>query len=250
MYSIGQFAKKTGVTVRALRYYDELGLLKPSHISQSGRRYYNDEDLVILQNIVTFKLLGYSLEHIQEVLASTGGDLQKSLQRQKLELQLKKEQLEKTLATLDHALTLTEKKQNIDTSIFLSLIHSALIQDEQKQYLKTVLPEPLVNELFDVTPEELVEHSIHFMEYAEKLRNAFVRKLDDAEVFPLIEQMFSIVPTDLIERTIESSSHLTDETGLDDSLFPSPFTKQEEEWIVSLIEKMELFGGRKDNDEK
>lgn len=249
MYSIGQFAKKTGVTVRALRYYDELGLLKSTHISESGRRYYSDEDLVILQNIVTFKLLGYSLEHIQEVLASTEGNLQQSLQRQKRELQLKKEQLEKTLVTLDHALTLAERKQNIDTSIFLSLIHGSLIQDEQKQYLKTVLPEPLVNELFDVTPDELVQQSIHFMEYAEKLRDAYIRKLADEEVFLLIEQMFSIVPTDLMERTIESSAQLADDVNLDDSLFPSPFTKQEEEWILSKIEKMQLFGGRKGDDE-
>lgn len=55
MYTIGQFARKTGVTTRTLRFYDQKGLLKPSYLSESGRRFYTDRDLLTLQNILVFK---------------------------------------------------------------------------------------------------------------------------------------------------------------------------------------------------
>jgi DNA-binding transcriptional MerR regulator len=249
MYTIGQFAKKTGVTVRALRFYDEKKLLKPSYLSPSGRRYYNDRDLVVLQSIITFKFLGYSLDHIQEMLTSQSSNLQQSLLRQKQEMLIKKQQLEKTLATLDHALTLAERKESIHTDIFLSLIHGLMMEEQQKQYLKTLLPETLVNDLYNVLENELVEHNMHFMECAEKLRHAYQQKLDDALVFPIIEQMFTIIPQHLMEQTVESSLQLDKNVELDESLFLSPFTKQEEEWLLGLIEKMQLFGRTERDDD-
>ncbi len=65
-YAIGEFAKKTGMTIRTLHYYDEVGLLKPAVIAASGRRYYSDENIIELQKIVSLKFLGYSLEQIND----------------------------------------------------------------------------------------------------------------------------------------------------------------------------------------
>ncbi|MCL1702963.1 MerR family transcriptional regulator [Lysinibacillus sp. Bpr_S20] len=45
-YSIGEFAKKTGVTIRTLHYYDEIDLLKPSFTSAAGRRFYSNDDII------------------------------------------------------------------------------------------------------------------------------------------------------------------------------------------------------------
>ncbi|MBB6282526.1 DNA-binding transcriptional MerR regulator [Geobacillus subterraneus] len=66
-YSIGEFAKKTGTTVRTLRYYDEIGLLSPQKHPHSGRRMYTDEDVLTLQKIVSLKFLGYSLGQIYAI---------------------------------------------------------------------------------------------------------------------------------------------------------------------------------------
>ncbi len=63
-YRTGQFAEMSGVTARTLRYYDRIGLLKPSAISNAGQRHYTDDDLVKLQQIVTLKFIGFSLEQI------------------------------------------------------------------------------------------------------------------------------------------------------------------------------------------
>ncbi len=63
-YTAGEFAKKAGVTIRTIRFYDNKGLLKPSSVSEAGYRLYTDEDFAKLQRILTLKYLGLSLEDI------------------------------------------------------------------------------------------------------------------------------------------------------------------------------------------
>ncbi len=70
LYKIGEFASKAGVTVRTLRYYEELGLVSASEISAGGIRFYTDGDLGRLHLIIQFKDLGFSLEDIQSLLTS------------------------------------------------------------------------------------------------------------------------------------------------------------------------------------
>lgn len=66
--TVGEVAKKMGVTVRALQYYDREGLFSPSCISKGGRRLYNDKDIVKLHQILTFKSLGFSFDEIKNCL--------------------------------------------------------------------------------------------------------------------------------------------------------------------------------------
>ena len=66
--AIGEVAKKMGVTVRALQYYDREGLFSPSCISEGGRRLYSDKDIVKLHQILTFKSLGFSFGEIKDRL--------------------------------------------------------------------------------------------------------------------------------------------------------------------------------------
>jgi DNA-binding transcriptional MerR regulator len=63
MYRIGQLSKETNITIRTLRYYDELGLLKPSEITAAGYRYYSKADVMKLQHITALKQLGFTLMH-------------------------------------------------------------------------------------------------------------------------------------------------------------------------------------------
>ncbi|MCU5094156.1 MerR family transcriptional regulator [Bacillus wiedmannii] len=67
-YSIGEISKETNVTTRTLRYYEEIGLLQPSYVADSGYRYYSKGDVITLQQITTFKKLGFKLSEIKEVL--------------------------------------------------------------------------------------------------------------------------------------------------------------------------------------
>ena len=68
-WKVGELAKRTGVSVRALHYYDELGLLSPSHHTAAGYRLYTGADVIRLQQIKSLRNLGYSLEEIRQLLS-------------------------------------------------------------------------------------------------------------------------------------------------------------------------------------
>jgi DNA-binding transcriptional MerR regulator len=69
-WKVGELAKQTGLSVRTLHYYDEIGLMKPSHHTESGYRLYATEDIVRLQQIKSLRQLGFSLEEIRDCLDS------------------------------------------------------------------------------------------------------------------------------------------------------------------------------------
>ena len=66
--TVGEAAKKMGVTVRTLQYYDKEGLFSPSAESEGGRRLYTDKDLIMLHQIISLKSLGFSLDDIKHNL--------------------------------------------------------------------------------------------------------------------------------------------------------------------------------------
>lgn len=71
-WKVGELAKKTGLSVRTLHYYDEFGLLSPSCRTGAGHRLYNAEDVVRLQQIKSLRALGFGLEEIRESLDRPG----------------------------------------------------------------------------------------------------------------------------------------------------------------------------------
>ena len=83
-YTAGKFAKMAGITLRTLRYYDEVDLLKPSARGENGYRLYHESDMITLQRIIALRYLRFSVEEIQEELnREDGQDLMKALVHQK-----------------------------------------------------------------------------------------------------------------------------------------------------------------------
>jgi DNA-binding transcriptional MerR regulator len=68
-WKVGELAKRTGVSVRTLHHYDSLGLLSPSHRSESGYRLYTGSDVQRLQQILSLRTLGFSLDEIKDFLS-------------------------------------------------------------------------------------------------------------------------------------------------------------------------------------
>lgn len=77
---VGQVARRTGITVRALHHYDETGLLSPSERTSSGHRLYTHEDIVRLQQIVSLRQLGFSLEQVGQMLRQPAYSLRKTIE--------------------------------------------------------------------------------------------------------------------------------------------------------------------------
>jgi len=82
-YRVGEFAGLTGVSVRTLHHYDQIGLLRPAAYSDGGHRLYAEEDLLRLQQILTLRYLGFSLARIGELLDRPDFDLVASMRIQR-----------------------------------------------------------------------------------------------------------------------------------------------------------------------
>lgn len=100
MRTISQVADLTGISTRTLQYYDEIGLLKPSELTQSGYRLYDDNALQTLQQILFFKELGFKLKEIKEILEKPDFDKIAAFKKQKELLLLKRNRLDKLIHLL------------------------------------------------------------------------------------------------------------------------------------------------------
>ena len=101
---IKEFAEITGVSVRTLHYYDEIGLLVPACVDRvTGYRYYDENSLLRMQEILFYRELDFSLKSIGEILSSPNYDKNKALNEQKYLLTLKKERLERLISAIDGA---------------------------------------------------------------------------------------------------------------------------------------------------
>ena len=100
MRTISQVADLTSISIRTLQYYDEIGLLKPSELTQSGYRLYNDEALQKLQQILFFKELGFKLKDINEILQKPDFDRIAVFRKQKELLLLKRNRTDRLIQLL------------------------------------------------------------------------------------------------------------------------------------------------------
>lgn len=112
---IRDFAKLTGVSIRTLHYYDEIGLLKPSIVDeQNGYRFYDEENLERMQEILFYRELDFPLKSIMSILSSPDYNKKSALKEQKNLLTLKKQRLERLISALDQAM----KGEKIAMNIF------------------------------------------------------------------------------------------------------------------------------------
>lgn len=133
-YTSGQFAKLAHISVRAVRYYDKQNILKPSFVNESGARFYTEEDLVRLQQILLLKYLGFSLDEIRDM---TVGELDKQMLRNSLRLQLKLvkdriEQMQMVEQAIEDTTDALDKNQDMDWMQMMNLIHLTSMENSLK----------------------------------------------------------------------------------------------------------------------
>lgn len=111
---IGELAERTGLSLRTIRHYDEVGLLKPSGRSEGGFRLYSAEDLERLLLIRRMKPLGYTLEQMAELLAvidgaSAVGGAEAALERFRVDARTRRERLAEQVAMADEFIARLER---------------------------------------------------------------------------------------------------------------------------------------------
>ena len=130
--TVGEVAKKMGVTVRTLQYYDEEGLFSPSSESQGGRRLYTDKDVIKLYQILSLKHLGFSLDDIKNHLISldTPSDVADALAEQAAAVREKIENLSESLKEIETLQAEVLQMHSVDFKKYADIIVNLQMKNE------------------------------------------------------------------------------------------------------------------------
>lgn len=138
-WKVGDLAKLTGLTVRTLRYYDQIGLFSPSEYSESGHRLYNKADLARLQQIQSLKQMGLSLEEVQLVLTGSNSISASELIFTQMARLKEDIGIQQTLLNeLEHVSVLIHNKQPLQSKDLIKLL-GAMKMNQEKYFTKEQL---------------------------------------------------------------------------------------------------------------
>ena len=105
MFTVKQLSRLAGVTPRTLHHYDAIGLLKPSHVGENGYRYYGDESLLQLQQILFYRELDLPLGDIQKIMGRHDFEALPALEGHKVELGRRIARLQRLIGTVDNTIS-------------------------------------------------------------------------------------------------------------------------------------------------
>ncbi len=114
-YTVFELAKMMGVSGRTLRYYDQIGLLKPERISSSGYRIYGEREVKVLRRIIFYKRLGMKLDDIKRILTENGFDKEKMLEEHLREMKSERERIEGIINSIEKIVKSKKITKNISS---------------------------------------------------------------------------------------------------------------------------------------
>lgn len=130
---IGEFAKRSGVTVKTLLHYDKIGLLQPSLKTQAGYRIYCDEDFIKLQQIITLKFIGLSLEEIKQLINEKNQNIENIISVQTRALEEKKKHIETVITALNKAEKQIQNNSFLEVQQLIDIIKITNMETRAKQ---------------------------------------------------------------------------------------------------------------------
>ncbi|MCL2427359.1 MAG: MerR family transcriptional regulator [Oscillospiraceae bacterium] len=138
--TVGEIAKKMGVTVRTMHHYDKAGLLSPSSESESGYRLYSYKDMVKLNQILSMKYLGFSLDDIKNHLISldTPDDVANALTEHAKAIRNKMKILKESLKAVETLKTEVVKMQSVDFKKYADIIACLQLKNENYWAIKYI----------------------------------------------------------------------------------------------------------------
>jgi MerR family transcriptional regulator, thiopeptide resistance regulator len=138
-YTVKKLSELSGVTVRTLHFYEEAGLLKPAYYGTNGYRYYEEKELLQLQQILFFKELDFTLKQIKKVLGRSDFDQLAALQSHKKALSRDWERIGKLIDTVDQTIKHLQGQKKMKAED----MYTGFITKEKQQEYKTYLENKL-----------------------------------------------------------------------------------------------------------
>ena len=131
---INELAKLSGVSARTLRYYDQIGLLKPTAIEQNGYRKYSQFDIDRLQQILFYRELDFKLEEIKDLLNDPNFEVKEVLKKQYGLLQKKRNYLDRLLETINQTINMLEGDIKMTNEEKFNAFKNKLVEENEQNY--------------------------------------------------------------------------------------------------------------------
>lgn len=133
-YASNQVSKMSGVSARTLRYYDEIGILKPARIASSGYRIYGKSELDTLQQISFYREMDLSLKEIKMLLSAPDFDREQAFMNHLAELSKKRERLDTLIETVTRSIAAMRGEQTMSDKEKFEGFKQAMIDENERQY--------------------------------------------------------------------------------------------------------------------
>lgn len=237
-FSIGEFAQKSGVSIRTLRYYDSIGLLTPDRYTDGGHRLYGVPDLHRLQQIQALKFLRFSLKEIKEIMDNSvieESSLTDSLQRQQEVFKAKQKEINRILASLSHLNAMIAGQNQVDVSIFCFMLHTLILEKETKDWYRQSFSKEEADELFDLHHKDKLKLDQEWMQVLSTMKSLVNQAVPPfaPEAQVMVRQLMT-----LMERTVKGNldkfNKQLDMVAEFD--FPDPFTEKEQRYLKEAID--------------
>lgn len=137
-YTVARLAKLSGVSARTLRYYDQIGLLRPRRLSSSGYRIYGAQEVGRLQQILFYRRLELPLERIRDIVLDPGFDPKSALASHRRQLLAEREKLERLLRNVENTLRNLEEETSMTDAQRFEGLKDEMIAENEAKYGKEV----------------------------------------------------------------------------------------------------------------
>lgn len=137
-YTVQKLGRLAGVSTRTLRYYDEIGLLKPARTSSSGYRIYGQAEVDRLQQILFYRELGVGLDHIKDIITSPAFNGAQALREHREQLLDKRQRLDALIANVEKTIALTEGRTAMTDKEKFEGFKQKLIDENEEKYGKEI----------------------------------------------------------------------------------------------------------------
>jgi DNA-binding transcriptional MerR regulator len=137
-YTVQKLASLAGISTRAIRYYDEIGILKPARVNSSGYRIYGQREVDLLQQILFYRELGISLDSIKEIVTAPAFDGAKALREHREKLLEKRAQLDLLIQNVDKTIAVTEGRIKMSNKEKFEGFKKKMVEENEQKYGKEI----------------------------------------------------------------------------------------------------------------
>ncbi|WP_164821666.1 MerR family transcriptional regulator [Paenibacillus koleovorans] len=236
-YSIGKFAELSGIPIRTLHYYEEVGLLCPIR-QENGHRSYGTADLITLQKIIGLKSIGFSLERIRKFIHHRESEmsLAETLNLQQQALHAARAELDKSLEILGRLITILQREGELEHNMMFLLIRNMLREEKQRSWVTEHLSEQTATALFDISQDAVAELDREMLSFAEAVKRLSAGEPDATEAEEMLGFYVPRILDFLDDKAIANFADIPAEQHERlNQLVDMPFNEREVDWLDEAL---------------